>query len=307
MSNIILASKTITAINEAMERDQGSSFRGFLKQVIPFMDDAYRTEKEEFRSHMGGSLIGGECGRAIWYGFNWATKPHFNGKTLRLFNRGHLEEARMIALLLMIGVQVYQQDANGKQFRISAVGGHFGGSGDGVGIGIPDIDASTPALLEFKTHGDKSFIKLKAEGMRDSKFEHYIQMNVYMRKMGIAVGLYLAVNKNTDELYGEIVPLDVIMADKFLVRAATIIPMRTAPTKLNESAGWFGCKFCDHKPICHLGQPPERNCRTCEHSDPSVQDGKWYCKINVTNPLPISKEVQFLGCDSYLKSSAYNK
>ena len=40
---------------------------------------------------------------------------------LRLFNRGHIEEARFIAMLLTIGMPVYQQDAEGKQFRI-----HFG-------------------------------------------------------------------------------------------------------------------------------------------------------------------------------------
>ena len=135
MGNITLASKTIAKIDAMIKADQGASFRGWLGKVIPHMGDAYRTDEDGHRSHMGASLIGGECPRAIWYGFRWATKSNFEGRLLRLFNRGHLEEARFIAMLLMIGCEVYQQDAEGNQFRISHAEGHLGGSGDGVVIG----------------------------------------------------------------------------------------------------------------------------------------------------------------------------
>ena len=252
MSNIFLAHKTLAAIDAALEADQGAKYRTFLGKVIPHMDDAYRGEDEGFRSHMGGSLIGGECPRAIWYGWRWVTKSKFPGRILRLFNRGHLEEARFIALLLMIGVQVYQQDANGKQFRISHADGHFGGAGDGVGVGIPDLDPATAALLEFKTHGEKSFKELVAKGVRDAKFEHYVQMNVYMRKMGLAVALYGAVNKNTDALYFEIIPLDIAVADQFLERGCKLIALEEPPKRLSESPGFWKCRFCDHKPTCHM-------------------------------------------------------
>ena len=218
MPNVILATHTVAKIDAMVKADQGSAFREWLGKVIGHIGDAYRTGNEGHRSHMGASLIGGECARAVWYNFRWATKSNFEGRLLRLFNRGHLEEARFIAMLLMIGCDIYQQDENGNQFRISHAEGHFGGSGDGVAVGIPDLPPGTAALTEFKTHNDKSFTELKAKGVRDAKFEHYVQMNVYMRKMGLAVALYLAVNKNTDELYGEIIPLDSAVADQFLDR-----------------------------------------------------------------------------------------
>ena len=47
---------------------------------------------ESSRAHLGASMIGRECNRALWYGFRWATVPNFPGRVLRLFKRGHDEE-----------------------------------------------------------------------------------------------------------------------------------------------------------------------------------------------------------------------
>ena len=296
-----LAKLTLDAINASLEKDQGAAYRVALGQVIPHIGDAYRGEdKSPFRAHMGASGIGKDCARAIWYGFRWFTRPQFEGRILRLFNRGHLEEARFIALFLSIGVKVYQQDANGKQFRISDAGGHFGGSGDGVAVGIPDLAPNTACLLEFKTHGDKSFTKLAKDGVREDKFEHYVQMNTYMRKMGITIALYGAVNKNTDELYLEIVPLDTITADQFIDRGRQLVFMATPPKKLSESPGWFECKYCDHRNVCHLGKDPERNCRTCFHSRPG-EDGKWRCHNVGAEEHVLTEDMQLAACNAYLK------
>ena len=297
MRTVQKAVKTLKAIDDAIAADQGAAYRQHLQRVLPHIGDAYRGHDEPFRTHLGASVIGGECGRAIWYGFHWATMPKFKGRILRLFNRGHLEEGRFIAALLTIGVQIYQQDENGKQFRISDVGGHFGGSGDGVAIGIPDLPANTPCLLEFKTHNDKSFKKLTAEGVRGAKFEHYVQMQTYMRKMGLPVALYGAVNKNDDDLWFEIVTLDTAVADQFNDRARQIIFMKQAPAKLSESPGWFACSWCDHKPVCHMKAAPARNCRTCRNSE-AREDGQWHCTLPGFEQA-IPKELQLTGCSHY--------
>lgn len=298
MGPIVRAVKTLTAIEDAIVADQGARYRQTLEKVLPHIGDAYRGHDAPFRSHLGASVMGGKCGRALWYGFRWATVPKFGARMLRLFNRGHLEEGRIISLLLMIGVQVYQQDENGKQYRISDVGGHFGGSGDGIGLGIPDLPPGTACLLEFKTHNDKSFKKLVAEGVRGAKFEHYVQMQIYMRKMGLAAALYVAVNKNDDDLWMEIVTLDTATSDQMLDRARTIILMKEAPPKINNSPGWFDCQWCDNKPVCHLGKAPARNCRTCKHSVPK-EDGNWYCTNPGADPTPLSKDLQLTGCNAY--------
>lgn len=297
MTTILKAVKTMQAIESAIAADQGASYRTHLATVLPHIGDAYRGEDEGFRSHLGASVIGGECARAIWYGWRWFTKPKFSGRILRLFNRGHLEEGRFIAALLTIGVQIYQQDENGKQFRISAINGHFGGSGDGVAVNIPDLPAGMPALLEFKTHNDKSFKKLVQEGVRSAKFEHYVQMNIYMRKMGLTAAMYGAVNKNDDDLYFEIVHLDTATADQFLDRGQQIVFLPAAPKRISESPGWFGCMYCDHRPVCHLKKAPEANCRTCMYSA-ALEDGSWRC-THPTEAKTLSKLDQLKGCDKY--------
>lgn len=297
MRTVQKAVKTLKAIEDAIASDQGAAYRQHLQRVLPHIGDAYRGRDDPFRTHLGASVIGGECGRAIWYGFRWTTIPKFKGRILRLFNRGHLEEGRFIAALLTIGVQIFQQDENGKQFRISDVGGHFGGSGDGVAIGIPDLPPGTPCLLEFKTHNDKSFQKLVKEGVRGAKFEHYVQMNTYMKKMGLPVALYGAVNKNDDDFYFEIVTLDSSTADQFADRARQIILMREAPARISESPGWFACSWCDHKPVCHLKAAPARNCRTCRYSE-AREDGNWHCNLQGFEQV-IPKELQLTACSHY--------
>ncbi len=303
MKAVQLASKTLAAIESTIAGDQGASYRQFQQRVLPHIGDAYRGVDSPFRTHLGASVIGDECARKIWYGFHWTTVPSFGGRILRLFNRGHLEEGRFIAALLAIGCQVYQQDSNGKQFRISGVGGHFGGSGDGIVIGLPDLnDPSLPALLEFKTHNDKSFMKLKKEGVRSAKFEHYVQMQIYLRKMNLTVALYMAVNKNDDEIYAEIITLDTETSDQFIDRAGQIIALRVPPARISESPGWFACAWCDHKPVCHLKKDPHKNCRTCEFSFCNLEGG-WYCEWDHSS-VELTPEQQEKGCSNWARNNA---
>lgn len=303
-----IATKTLEAINDYMIADQGASFRMWLEKVIPHIGDAYRGDKFPFRSHMGASGIGDECPRKIWYNFRWAKKPSFDGRMLRLFNRGHLEEARFIALLLMIGAQVYQQDENGNQFRISDAGGHFGGSGDGIVYGIPDLPPGAPALCEFKTSGENPFKKLVKEGVRNAKFEHFVQMQVYMRKMGIPIALYMAVNKNTDEIHAELVPLDIEVADQFIERGSKIVFYPTSPDRISNSPGWWACRFCDFLDICHKEGEPEKNCRTCSYGVPE-EDGTWKChntnRDNIISTDALTKEQQYEGCNLWEKHAGF--
>lgn len=292
---IYLATKTLQAIEDAVARDGGAAYRVMLGKVMPHIGDAYRGGDSGFRSHLGASLIGRECGRELWYGFRWVMKQKFSGRMLRLFNRGHMEEGRFIAMMLVAGMRVIQQDAEGNQFRISRVGGHLGGSGDGIVYGCPDIPEGQVCLSEFKTHGEKSFVKLVKEGVEKAKHEHFVQMQSYMLEMGLWYALYVAVNKNTDELYAEIIMREDHVAHQFLERGEKIIFMQSPPPRISSTPAFFKCKFCNYSGICHKGEPVERNCRTCMYSQPML-DGTWHCqKYNCT----ISKELQLASCNDY--------
>lgn len=308
MTDIWIATKTLEAIDASIAADGGAAWRRNLERVLPHMRDAYRGDDEGHRTHLGASTIGQDCSRALAFDWLWASKLEPRGKKnetpvhaasrmYRLWNRGHLEEGRFIALLLTIGMQVFQQGPDGKQYRISDFGGHFGGSLDGVALECPDLPAGIPCLTEFKTHSDESFQKLKDEGVRTSKPQHYIQMQLYMSKRGLQYALYLAVNKNTEELYAEIIVYDGATDKAFLERARDIIFCDELPERIKgASPAFFFCKYmCDHKLVCFHTRAPERNCRTCINAV-AVETGDWVCKL--TGEV-LDKRAQLTGCGHY--------
>lgn len=252
-----------------------------------------------FRSHLGASLIGKDCERALWFDFRWTTRSRHAGRLLRLFETGQLEEARLVQNLRRTGATVLEVDPEtGRQFRVQAHGGHFGGSLDGVAINLLEAP-KTWHVLEFKTHSKKSFTDLLAKKVRDSKPQHYAQMQVYMHLTGITRAMYLAVCKDTDDLYVERVEADPVFAQGLLDKAARVIFASTPPARISEDPSWFQCRFCDHAELCHGGDQgsaaPEINCRTCLHSTPV--EGGWHC---ARHDQALSDDEQRAACPQHL-------
>lgn len=323
-----VAIKTLAAIATAIASDGGNAFRRELGKLMPHAGDAYRDDEEDFRSHLGASVIGQPCERAMWYRWRWAHKKAPTGKSgedptsgharmIRLWNRGHLEEVRFTSMLRIIGVQVHDKDEHGNQYRISDFGGHLGGACDGILVGVPDLPAGTPCLGEYKTHSEKSFLKLVEEGVRVSKPEHFAQMQTYMRRLGLRYALYMAVNKNTDELWAEIIEYVEPVAFAFSQRAARVIFAMEAPDRIrNASPGFYICKFCDYADVCFQTKKPQVNCRTCEHSLP-LQDGTWACTEPKAvhdamlqgreDPIVLDKPAQLAGCAQHRYIGSFKK
>lgn len=290
----MIATKTLQLINDMLMADQGARFRELSGNLIPLADDAFRGEESPFRSHLGASILGRDCAREIWYSFRWTTRPHFDGRMLRLFNRGHLEEPRMIALITMIGCEVWSVTKKGKQYRVGGHFGHAGGSLDAVIRGIPECP-NEPLLGEFKTHSEKSFDKLKEQGVIRAKWEHFVQMQYYMGHMGLNGALYMAVNKNTDELHAELVAYDHTQFLRYQERAKMLIEAANPPPRISQDKTFFKCKFCDHKEVCHGNKQPEKTCRSCVSSIVR-ENGEWFCTEYGTI---LTKEEQEQACDEY--------
>ena len=298
MSPAIRAKKTEDAIEAAIASDGGNLFRERLLFHLPKIADAYRKDDEtdQFRSHLGASQIGRKCKRELWLGWRWSFLRSFKPRILRLFNRGHQEEARFLAMLDMIGVQFHQPE-DGSQERISDHGGHFGSALDGVLWGVPDRPGEW-ILGEFKTHNTKSFSKVHAEGVKAAKPEHYSQMQACMARRGIHVCLYMAVNKNDDDVYCEIVLYDHSWAARELGKAAEIIVARDAPPRLSDDPSFWDCTYCDAAQRCHFPEKLElpKNCRTCRHSVADIPSGTWGCE---RQNLARDKKAQMAGCDQH--------
>lgn len=268
-----------------------------LHSTLRAIERAVEAEADDgFRAHLGASVIGRPCERAGWYTFRWATRATHSGRILRLFARGQREEQTLVELLRKAGVEVHDQDGAGQQFRVSAIGGHFGGSLDGCAIGLVEAPEKWH-VLEFKTHNDKSFAKLVKEGVERAKPEHYAQMQVYMALTGMDRAFYLAVNKNDDSLHGERVRFDQGAADALMQKAQRIIASDRPPARLSEDPAWYECKFCDHRLTCHAGAVPPPSCRTCIHATPELYgEGVWSC---ARHQVELTHAEQLAGCPSH--------
>lgn len=160
-----------------------------------------------------------------------------------------------------------------KQFRVSGVMGHFGGSCDGQVITpwFPDT-----MLLECKTHNSNSFCKYVKDGLHKSKPMHYDQMCGYGWKMNLHYGIYFPENKNDDDIKVSVIRLDHNRGMQLERKAEEIITAKEPPLKISENPAFFNCKYCDALDICHNGKTPIKNCRSCRLSS-AVEDAQWHC------------------------------
>lgn len=255
---------------------------------------------EPARPYLGGSAIGKECIRALWYDLRWSSPTEFDGRMYRLFQTGHLAEPRFVSDLRSIGATVWDCDpATGKQFSFSDHSGHMRGNLDAVAKNIPS-GGSKPHLVEMKTHSAKSFKELKAKGVKAAKPQHYAQCMMYCGWAGLERALYLAVNKDTDELYAERIEFDPVEFERLRAKAKTVIFSQEPPPKLSQDPSFYICKFCSHKDVCHGHRVPPVSCRTCVHATPELEgDGRWSCAlVGPESAIPI--HIQRVGCEGHL-------
>lgn len=256
--------------------------------IVQKIFEAYKKagDAEPTRGYLGASIIGHSCERYLWYCFRQCCSPSFLGRLYRLFETGDREEGRMVANLRSIGCEVHEFDSNGNQFEVTALGGHFSGHMDGCALEIPEAH-KTWHVLEFKTHNNKSFNKLVKEGVKKSKPQHYAQMQTYMHLTGMKRALYLATNKDTDELYSERVKYDRVFCGDLLEKAKRIITSYEPPPRAFNRRDYYECGWCDAREICwgpsrqNMVLPIKQlSCRQCCHATPLINGSgaRWSCK-----------------------------
>ena len=272
------------------------------KMIPPTVAEIYhqiqRAASPWQRDHMGCSGLGDDCDRKIWYNWRWWRPPEFDGRVLRLFRRGEIEETWLITDLRAAGVEVSEGPAIGQQWRASALGGHVGGSMDSALLGLKEAP-KTWHCAEFKTHNKKSFDDLEKKRVRKSKPMHYAQMQLYCHLFGLSRWAYFAVCKDDDRIYFERGEYDKYFAGELMERAKRLIKSSEPPSKISESADFYQCRWCQHREACQtevIG--PVKTCRSCKHSKPVIDGvgGQWVC---MPSGELLSGEEQRKGCAKY--------
>jgi hypothetical protein len=287
------------------------------------------------REYLGASVIGKPCLRQVWYIYRWVKTVKHGGRVLRLLERGNLEEQRLARWLRAAGYEVREyagrlvrntdtgdyavcwwddgipgagyEDVSGcphhavlamrqgvrlPQWGFIALDGNYRGHADGL---VRGGQLKGWGLLEFKTHNEKSFENLKKRGVLSSKPEHYTQAQVYMFELQKPWCLYVAVCKNTDEIHTEIIPRRLEIGQRYREIAQQLIEANEAPPRISSDPSWWECKFCDFRAICHKGESPQKNCRSCAFSR-SRPRGVWYCEQHKGD---IPQDFVTVGCQQW--------
>lgn len=234
----------------------------------PTVDAIWRAREAEAAARpayegygIGASALGHECDRKLWLDLRWASPAEVvDGRRLRIFERGDIEEGRVIADLERAGVEIGRQ-----QERFSLAGGWLCGKIDAVGIGFHEAPKAEH-VVEIKSAKAADFRAVVKHGVAKAKPEHWHQVHAGMAALGIARGAYVIVNKDTEEIHIERVRLDAEMATRAVARVERLVAEEQAPGKVRDDAAKPPCLLCQHKALCHGGEmPTRRHCRTCLH------------------------------------------
>jgi hypothetical protein len=266
------------------------------QQIINRIYAAIEKEKADpdlYLGRLGSSFIGEECVRQIWLEWRGFAREPFEGRMLRLFETGHLQEARVVEDLRRAGFAVWDKREDGRQYEFTDATGHFITKVDGVIKDVPESEK--PHLLEVKTHNKNSFTTLVKKGVQEAKPLHYAQVQISMALGGFTRSLYVALCKDDEQYHVERVREDPVEQSKLKQKIIKLVDARLRPAGISDDGSSFGCKFCGMKAVCTKQAEPLRHCRTCSMCAPGAE-GKWVCELNKHT---LTMDEQRKGCEHY--------
>ncbi|MGN6704389.1 MAG: hypothetical protein ACTHKB_15675 [Burkholderiaceae bacterium] len=244
---------------------------------------ALRDEPESERGYIGASEIGHPCDRYLWLKFHRYTQREFvppavaadddeagddMARMLRLFNRGHREEHVIETALRAAGVEITHDCFEQRGFRV----GFFAGHSDGECIAQGEA-----ALLEYKTHSRKSFAKLKRGELKKAFPRHYAQIQVQLKQFALRQAIYIAVCKDNDARFIDVIEYNRVDAEALEVRAETIAASDKPPARIGKLPTSYPCKLCPAVDVCFGFDMPRVNCRNCTNVSKFPSQGTFGC------------------------------
>jgi hypothetical protein len=209
------------------------------------------------RDYLGGSRLGDICSRRLQYEYLKAPRDPdggFSGKSLRIFALGHVLEDLAIEWLRKAGFDLRTRNRHGEQFGFTAAGGRVQGHADGVIVAGPDGFAA-PALWECKSANAKNWREIAKHGVAKAKPVYAVQIALYQAYLGLTEtpALFTAINKDSCEIWHELVPFDGALAQAASDKAVQILRACDAGEQLprhTTDPEHFECRFCSYAARC---------------------------------------------------------
>jgi hypothetical protein len=245
-----------------------------MQQINDCLDAGILQEhvQKEKRKYLGASVVGGDCLRQIQLQY-MQKEQEFSAQTLRTFDIGNCLEELIADWMISAGFDLKTRNENGEQFGFSIAEGKIKGHADGIIFDFPPelklqkenasaANLSRPGsarLWECKTMNDKSWNDTKKRGVLVSKPIYYAQIQLYMAYLNLDENpcLFTAVNKNTSELYFELIPFDAEAAQRYSDRAVNVIKAtenNELLPKISNDPSFYKCKMCEFRGECRGGQ-----------------------------------------------------
>jgi hypothetical protein len=177
-----------------------------------------------------------------------------SAQNLRTFAIGHCLEDLIADWIKLAGFDLKTRNENGEQFGFSVADGKLKGHVDGIIYGGPDF-LKYPTLWECKTLNNKSWTDTAKRGVLVTKPLYFAQVQLYMAYMLLDGNpcLLTALNKDTSELYHELIPFDAEVAQRYSDRAVQIIKAsenNEIMPCVSADSSFYRCKMCGFRDEC---------------------------------------------------------
>ena len=229
------------------------------KQISDIVDQSIVKRNKEIkkRTYLGASSLGDSCSRKIQYrymGYEPDSERDFNAQTLRIFQFGHEIEESVAQWLKQAGFDLKVVDKNGEQFGFSIADDQIRGHIDGVICG-GEMDIQYPMLWECKSANERKFKEFQNKGVALANPVYAAQVALYQAYMQLTENpcLFTVLNKNTSEIYYELVPFNQPLAQEISDKAVKILEASKANEilpRIAQTRDYFSCKYCEYQDKC---------------------------------------------------------
>lgn len=256
------------------------------------------------RTYIGGSVIGRECERELWYAFRWVLENSFDAATLARFADGHASEAIIAERLKSIhGLRLWTHDEQENQYGYRDLGGHLRMHLDGVVKGLVQAP-KTPHVWEHKCVNERKFKSLekkKKDHGEKMALEHwdttyFSQAQMYMGQSGLKRHYLTVATPGSRDLTSCRSEFDPAVYKWLMEKAQRVAFSETPPPPISRKADHYLCRWCNFTENCHGSKIARVNCRTCAHVTP-LEDGSWRCEYH---NKALSNKDQRAGCGDHV-------
>ena len=242
---------------------------------------------EKPRHYLGMSQIGHPCWRHLFYSFRGCKKRIISASGIKAIQDGYDQENKMAERLRMLPyIELHTTDPENpkEQTGHKLLLDHFRGHMDGMIKGIKEAPL-TWHVWEHKSVNQTKFNKLQKlifeKGEKNALQEwdeiYFAQDQIYMHEAKVERH-YLTVSTPGGRDYISCrTNYNKKIAEGIITKAQVIIFENwDIPERLSKNREFYLCKRCEFQEICHDGEFPLVNCKTCRYSEP-IKDGKRKC------------------------------